>query len=40
LVANEISGTTTMYRVTGGAPDVCTTVVPSILAVVAPAFTG
>jgi len=38
LIANEISGTTTMYRVTGGAADVCSD--PIVTEVVAPAFTG
>ena len=39
LVANEISGTTTMYQVTGGAADDCSD--PAVTGVVAtPAFTG
>lgn len=40
LIANEISGTTTMYRVTGGAPDDCSDPTVGSTEVVAPAYTG
>lgn len=41
LIANEISGTTTMYRVTGGAPDVCSEPISDTTAdVVMPTFAG
>jgi hypothetical protein len=40
LIANEISGTTTMYRVTGGAPDDCSDPSVNPTPVVLAAFTG
>lgn len=42
LVANEISGTTTMYRVTGGAPDDCSDPLANLDSIVGvkPAFAG